>query len=361
VRYYIWRGEIMRIALIDNSRAALAMIRSCVETLPNLEVIEFQSPRKALTDASFTQFDFVLTDYEMRAMNGIEFIRLLRELPSYRDVPIIMLTSIDDQDVCIEALQAGATDFIRKPFRSVELARRIENLLALRNAQLHLQDRARMLGGAVELAKHALVNREEEIIWRLARAIEARDGATGEHVTRVAKISFLIAQSMGLPETRCRTIYMAAPLHDVGKIGIPDSILTKPGRLTAEEITVMRRHVDIGVKILENGTSDLLRVAEIIAGGHHERWDGTGYPKGLSKLEIPLEARIAAVADVFDAMCTNRSYKLAWPIEDAKREIILGSDKLYDPQCVTAFENCWPQIATLYSEMQSESPEEHKP
>lgn len=345
----------MRIALIDDSRSALAIIRSCVESLSNLEIVEFRSPRKALTEASFTQYDMIVTDYDMPSMNGIELIRLLRELPTYRDVPMIMLTSIDDQDICIDALQAGATDFIRKPFRAVELARRLENLLALRNAQLQLQDRARMLGGAVELAKHALVNREEEIIWRLARAIEARDGATGEHVTRVAKICLLMAQAMGLPESRCRTIYMAAPLHDVGKIGIPDAILTKPGRLTAEEITVMRRHVDIGVKILSNGTSDLLRVAEIIAGGHHERWDGTGYPKGIAGLDIPLEARIAAVADVFDALCTNRSYKLAWPIEDAKREIIQESDTLYDPQCVQAFERCWPEITKLYSEFSIET------
>jgi putative two-component system response regulator len=343
----------MRIALIDDSRSALALIRSCVETLPNLEITEYSSPRKALTDASYTQFDFILTDYDMPTMNGIELTRYIRELPSYRDVPIIVLTSIDDHDVCVEALEAGATDFVRKPFRTVELARRIENLLALRNAQLHLQDRARMLGGAVELARHALVNREEEIIWRLARAIEARDGATGEHVTRVAKICFLMAQEMGLPETRCRTIYMAAPLHDVGKIGIPDAILTKPGRLSAEEITVMRRHVDIGVKILENGTSDILRVAELIAGGHHERWDGTGYPKGIAGLDIPLEARIAAVADVFDALCTNRSYKLAWPIEDAKQEIIKGKDSLYDPKCVEAFERAWPEVVELYRNIPS--------
>lgn len=338
----------MRIGLIDDSRSALALIAKCLEALNDVDIIQFSNPLKALSDANFTQFDLFITDYDMPSMNGIELISSLRELKNHRDIPIIMLTSNSSEEICIEAFNAGATDFVRKPFSNVELLKRTQNLLALRQAQLHLQDRARMLGGAVELAKHALVNREEEIIWRLARAIEVRDGATGEHVIRVAKICYLMAQVMGLSEARCRIIYLAAPLHDVGKIGIPDSILTKNDRLTSEEITVMRRHVDIGVKILENGTSDLIRVAEVIAGGHHERWNGTGYPRGLIGTNIPIEARIAAVADVFDALCTSRTYKAAWSIENARDEIRRGSDTLYDPACVEAFDTVWIDIVELY-------------
>ncbi|MDO5896947.1 HD-GYP domain-containing protein, partial [Agrobacterium sp. Azo12] len=141
-----------------------------------------------------------------------------------------------------------------------------------------------------------------------------------------------------------------APLHDVGKIGISDSVLLKPGRLTPEEITEMRRHVEIGVQILEKGTSDLVRIAEAVAGGHHEKWDGTGYPKGITGENIPIEARIVAIADVFEALCSERPYKRAWPIEEARDHIIAQSGLHFDPACVTAFENQWSRIASLMAQ-----------
>ena len=233
------------------------------------------------------------------------------------------------------------------PSIPTELQARVANLLTLRAAQVELADRANWLAREVELATAHLLAREEEIIWRLARAIEYRDGDTGEHVSRVAQISQLIAAGIGLSPQRCRTIYLAAPLHDIGKIGIADAILGKPGKLTPEEVAIMREHVTIGARILENGSSELIRTAELIAQSHHERWDGAGYPDRLSGTDIPVEARVVAIADVFDALCSERPYKTAWPIEKAYAEIVACSGTHFDPACVAAFCAKWPEIEAI--------------
>lgn len=339
----------MRIALIDDSRSALMEFQRCLAGLPDVTSEPYLSPLKALQAAAKTQFDAVICDYTMPDLDGIEVIRRLRKQKAYGLVPIIMVTSRDDRNIRIQAVEAGATDFIQKPFESVELAARVRNLLSLRRAQSELSDRAQFLSAAVALATQALRAREEEIIWRLARAIEYRDGNTGEHISRVATISRLIAEELGFDDERCRTIYLAAPLHDIGKIAIPDVILGKPGALTAGEYREMQRHVEIGAAILSNGTSDLVNVAEKIAAHHHEKWDGTGYPNGLAGTDIPLEARIVAVADVFEALCTERPYKQAWPVERAFQEIVAGAGKHFDPACVHAFQRRWPDIAALMS------------
>jgi putative two-component system response regulator len=256
-----------------------------------------------------------------------------------------MVTS--DKSVRIDAIRAGATDFLNKPFDPTELQARVANLLALRQAQVDLDEKATWLAREVERATAHLLAREEEVIWRLARAIEYRDGDTGEHVSRVAVISQHIAEGIGLNAQRCRTIYLAAPLHDIGKIGIADAILSKPGKLTPEEMTIMRTHVTIGARILESGTSELIRAAELIAQSHHERWDGTGYPARLAGADIPIEARIVAIADVFDALCSERPYKAAWPADKAYAEIIASSGTHFDPACVAAFRAKWPQIRRI--------------
>lgn len=304
-------------------------------------------PSEALERCRDAQYDLVLVDHIMPEMDGIQFTSALRALEPYRLVPIVMVTSDVDRNIRIEAIRAGATDFVNKPFDPTELQARVANLLTLRAAQVALADRANWLAREVELATSHLLAREEEIIWRLARAIEYRDGDTGEHVSRVAQISQLIAAGIGLSPARCRTIYLAAPLHDIGKIGIADAILGKPGKLTPDEFQIMRSHVTIGARILEGGSSDLIRTAELIAQSHHERWDGTGYPDRLSGIDIPVEARVVALADVFDALCSERPYKPAWPIEKAYAEIIACSGTHFDPACVAAFQANWAEIETI--------------
>lgn len=337
----------MHVLIIDDSRSSLAFLSQTIGQLEGCEAEAFLKPSAALQRASEMQFDLVVVDNIMPEMDGLEVTRRLRGMATYRLVPIIMVTSDVEPGLRLQAIAAGATDFVNKPFDPVELQARARNLLALRQAQIELSDRAQWLANAVEDATSALIAREEEVIWRLARAIEYRDGDTGGHVSRVAVISRIIAEAIGLSADRCRIIYLAAPLHDIGKIGIADAILGKPGKLTSGEMETMRQHVTIGARILEKGSSDLIRVAELIAQSHHERWDGTGYPDRLSGEDIPIEARIVAIADVFDALCSTRPYKTAWPIEKAYEEIVRCSGAHFDPKCVEAFTAQWPQIETI--------------
>lgn len=337
----------MRILIIDDSPAMLAALKGVIGAVEDCCVETCSTPEEALDRCEECQFDLVLVDHAMPGMTGIEVIQHLRGRDTYRHVPTIMITGEVDQDVRVKAFQAGATDFLAKPFDPTELRARVRNLLALRQAQVELSDRAAWLAREVLAATRHLVEREEEIIWRLGRVLEYRDGGTGAHVSRVAAICKLIAEALGLPSSRCQAIYLAAPLHDIGKIGIPDAILAKAGRLTEKEIAVMREHVAIGVNILDKGRSDLVRTAATITAGHHEKWDGTGYPAGLAGEDIPVEARIVAVADVFDALCSDRPYKPAWPIEEAYAEILAGSGRHFDPACVAAFQARWPEIVEI--------------
>ncbi len=335
----------MRMLIVDDSRSSLALIGSIVKEAVTASIELCLNPLEALDLCQDHQFDLIIVDHIMPEMDGVAFTAALRSRPAYRIVPIVMVTSDHDKNVRIEAIKAGATDFLHKPFDPTELQARVANLLALRHAQVELADRAQWLTREVERATAHLLAREEEIIYRLARAIEYRDGDTGEHVSRVAQISQLIGEGIGLSPDRCRMIYLAAPLHDIGKIGIADAILSKPGKLTPEEMAIMREHVSIGARILERGSSELIRTAELIAQSHHEKWDGTGYPDQLSGTDIPIEARIVAIADVFDALCSERPYKAAWPIEKAYAEIIRCSGAHFDPTCVAAFRAKWPEIS----------------
>ncbi|MDB5529319.1 MAG: response regulator [Devosia sp.] len=343
----------MRVLIVDDSRSSLAMIASIVHEAVTAQIDTCQHPLEAIKRAQSQQYDLVLVDHIMPEKDGVEVTTALRAMDSYRLVPIIMVTSDMDKKIRLEAFGAGVTDFVNKPFDPTELQARVVNLLALRQAQVELADRATWLSREVDQATRHLLEREEEVIWRLARAIEYRDGDTGEHVSRVALISQLIAAGIGLSPQRCRTIYLAAPLHDIGKIAIADAILSKPGKLTPEEMAVMREHVTIGARILENGSSDLIKTAELIAQSHHERWDGAGYPDKLSGTDIPIEARVVAIADVFDALCSQRPYKKAWPIEKAYAEIITCSGTHFDPTCVAAFRDKWSEIQMI---MQGELP-----
>lgn len=337
----------MRVLIVDDSRSSLAFLTQTISQLEGCEPESFIKPAAALARCGEVQFDLVVVDNIMPEIDGLEVTRRLRALDAYRLVPIIMVTSDVEPGLRLQAIAAGATDFLNKPFDPIELQARARNLLALRKAQIELADRAQWLAAAVEDATRDLVAREEEIIWRLARAIEYRDGDTGGHVSRVAVVSRIIGEAVGLTPERCRILYLAAPLHDIGKIGIADAILGKPGKLTPEELAIMREHVSIGARILEKGGSDLIRIAELIAQSHHERWDGTGYPDRLSGTDIPIEARIVAIADVFDALCSTRPYKAAWPVEKAYDEIVRCSGSHFDPKCVEAFVSQWPQIERI--------------
>lgn len=340
-------GVTVQVLIVDDSRSSLALLGSIVREIVGEEVELCLNPLEALKLCSAQQYDLLLIDHIMPEMDGVELTRQLRGRDAYRTVPMIMVTSDVDKTVRIEAIQAGANDFLTKPFDPIELQARVNNLLALRRAQVELADHANQLAREVQRATAHLLAREEEIIWRLARAIEYRDGDTGEHVSRVAQICQVIAGGLGLSAEQCRMIYLAAPLHDIGKIGITDAVLNKPGKFTPEEMALMREHVNIGASILADADSDLIRTAALIAQSHHEKWDGSGYPHRLVGEAIPIEARIVALADVFDALCSVRPYKRAWTLEEAYAEITRCSGTHFDPACVAAFQAQWPEICAI--------------
>ncbi|XYD09843.1 HD domain-containing protein [Methylobacterium sp. NMS12] len=224
---------------------------------------------------------------------------------------------------------------------------RLRNLVRLASAVRHLDELASKMAGEIDRATRRLREREAEIIFRLALAVEYRDNDTGDHTWRVARYSQIIAEAMGLPEEFCRRLYLAAPLHDVGKVAVPDGILLKKGRLDEAEFAVIRTHPVVGRKILGESGSELICLAAEIAEAHHEKWDGSGYPHGLSGEAIPLSARIVAVADVFDALTTVRPYKAAMPFDEALRCIQDDSGRHFDPACVVTFTAAWDAVLSV--------------
>lgn len=340
----------MRVVIVEDNSTNLAVLCGIVGNMNGVTCAGFAEPGEALADLMSQPCDLAIIDFLMPQMNGIELIQAMRSLPQHAHVPVIMITADADRALRLDAISKGATDFLAKPVDPIELRSRVANLLALRAAQNALASRANTLAREVAQATEHLQRREEEIVYRLARAIEFRDNETSEHVGRVAAVSRLIAEELQQDEAFVRVLYLAAPLHDVGKIGVPDAILNKPGKLDPEERKLMQTHATIGAEILANGDSDLVRMAAAVAAGHHERWDGKGYPYGLSGTHIPLAARITAVADVFDALCSERSYKPAWPIQVARQEIVRCAGSHFDPECVAAFDRAWAGIEALYTD-----------
>ena len=333
--------------LVDDSRSVLDFLKRHIEAEGLVEATTFLDPVEALACARERVFDLVLVDYEMPHMDGISFIRTLRTLPGCADIPIAMVTSQQTDDIKMKALQAGATDFLPKAPQSVEMTVRLRNLIQLGAAVRKLNDRAAHLASEVAAATRKLGEREEEIILRLALAVEYRDNDTGEHTLRVARYSRIIAEQLGLPDRLCRDIYLAAPLHDVGKVAIPDNILLKPGKLTDEEMAVIRTHAVIGERILAGSSCELIQLGAQIAAGHHERWDGAGYPNGLKADQIPVAARVVAVADVFDALTTRRPYKEPMPLDAARDYLVQNRGRQFDPACVEAFLSRWDEVVRI--------------
>lgn len=327
----------MKIAIVDDNRTNLVLMRGLMHQLPGNESIEFTDSVEALSWCTTQDPDLVIVDYMMPKMDGLEFIQAFRNHEGSASVPMLMVTASHETEVRIKALELGANDFLTKPVDRMEILVRVRNMLALRQGQKALSDRATWLAGEVAKATGEIVQRERDTILRLARAAEHRDPETGGHILRMAHYSRLIARNMGLSDEEQELLLTAAPMHDVGKVATPDSILLKPGRLTDNEMAIMRQHAFIGHEILKGSESTLLQMAASIAYSHHEKFDGTGYPRRLKGEEIPLMGRIVAVADVFDALTSERPYKKAWDFEQAANFLRDNVWSHFDPVCVAAF------------------------
>ncbi|GJD51903.1 Cyclic di-GMP phosphodiesterase response regulator RpfG [Methylobacterium crusticola] len=293
--------------------------------------------------------DLVLVE-DHPALDGFGLVHALRRRPHLARTSMMLLAAGDPAATRRRGLEAGATDVVLPPFDGFDLQIRGRNLVALARAQGAAEAQARTLAGEVERAVAESHERERETIRRLMLAAETRDDQAGDHLTRVAGCVIAIADGLGLPEQEANDIALASTMHDIGKIGVADSILRKPGPLTEPERAEMMQHALRGYRMLSDSPSRLLRLAAEIALTHHERWDGTGYPQGLKGAAIPLPGRITAVADVFDALISARVYKPGWPLERARRFLEEQSGSHFDPDCVQAFLSRWDEIVALVEE-----------
>jgi putative two-component system response regulator len=337
----------VKAVLIDDSTVNVTLLRVLARQVPDCDTVEFTDPHLALQWCQANDHDLIVMDYMMPGLDGLALIKALRQSPRSLEVPILMLTASHDDEVRYEALSRGANDFLTKPVDRLEFLARVRNLLALRRAQRELADEAERLKAEVDRATKEVIERENDTIFRLSRAAEYRDPETGAHVLRMAHYSRLIAQRLGLPDVFSELLFHAAPMHDIGKVGTPDNILLKPGKLTDDEMVIMRQHAEIGHEILRDSPSPVLQMAAIIALSHHERFDGSGYPQSLIGDDIPLAGRIVAVADVFDALTSERPYKRAWPVEEAMSYMREQGGKHFDPKCVEAFFEDMPEVLRI--------------
>ncbi len=339
------------VLIVDDQSTSRTILSHVVKNInPTIKIIEKHNPEQALEWATQHTADLVFVDYVMPEMNGGDFIKLLKTLPKYESVPVVMITIKKDAETRYEALDAGVADFISKPVDVHECTARTRNLLTMRQQHISLQNKSALLESLVKAATVEIRAREKETLMRLARAGEHKDYDTAMHLHRMSLYSRALAEAIGLSEEEAEVIELSSPLHDIGKIGIPDSILLKKGPLDEQELKSMRRHPLIGYEILENSPSKYLQKGGEIALAHHERFDGTGYPYNLKGADIPLAARIVAIADVFDALTSVRPYKEAWSVDRAFEYIQNESGKHFDPELVSAMVGIRSRVEKILAE-----------
>jgi putative two-component system response regulator len=327
-----------RILIVDDDESNVQLLEGLLDIGGYDFVRSAMGGKEALEQAEKFLPDLILLDLQMPGIDGYHVLeKLRRDLSSAVYLPILVVTADATRSARKKALELGASDFLTKPVDATEILLRIKNFLTMRALSHEANERNIDLEEKVRERTHELELTQIEIVQRLAMAGERRDDETGEHTKRVGELSATIANSMGLAKRTVQLIRLAAGLHDLGKIGVPDSILLKPGKLTKDEYSDMQTHCRSGAMILAGSQSPLLQMAERIAMSHHERFDGTGYPCGLAGKDIPIEARIVSVADVFDALTHSRPYKEAWDVSAAIGEICSKSGSQFDPEVIRAF------------------------
>ncbi|MEN9455310.1 MAG: hypothetical protein RL210_829 [Pseudomonadota bacterium] len=337
----------MDVVIVDDNEINVTLLRHLVKAIEDTKAITFTDSAAGLQYCLENDPDLVVIDYMMPPPDGMAFIQAFRAHPGRKNTPLLMITANQDAEVRHRALTLGASDFLTKPVDKNEFRARATNMLLLRKSQKQLADRAAWLAEEVAKATNEVLVRERETIIRLSKAAEYRDPETGAHILRMANYSQVIARNLCLSEADQTLLLDAAPMHDIGKVGTPDHILLKPGRLDPEEMDIMRQHASIGYDILKGSPSPLLQKAAVIALTHHEKFDGSGYPNNLKAQDIPIDGRIVAVADVFDALTSERPYKKAWPVDDAVKFMHENSGSHFDPVCIEAFFRNWDEIMAI--------------
>ena len=348
-----------KVMIIDDEMLVIKVVKRYLSAEGYANFVMVDDSRQALEKIWEEQPDVILSDIHMPEVSGLDILRARQKNAKLTSIPVLILSGSSGNEVMREALELGATDFLAKPVDPYALSLRVQNALIVKRHHDHLASYALDLEEQVSRRVKQLEDSREQIVHCLARAAEYRDNETGEHIIRVGKYCRVIAEELGFPEKYCREIELGAQLHDVGKIGIPDSILLNPGRLTSEEFDVMKTHCGVGLEIMEplsqqdgervrshassggfimeSVDSPMLQLAASIARTHHEKWDGTGYPGKLAGEAIPIEGRICCVADVFDALCSERPYKPKFPLKKCLEIMLSERGTRFDPKVLDAF------------------------
>ncbi len=346
------------ILVVDDEATIVYLLENVLKAEGYTNVVSTSDPREVERLYEEQQSDLILLDIYMPYLNGFEVMERLKRRYGHDLAPILVLTGQNTQEFRVEALQGGARDYVTKPFDRYELSVRVHNLLDARLAHKCLLDQNALLETRVLERTRQLQDTRLQVVRRLGRAAEYRDNETGMHILRMSKISALLAREIGLDDEQCELLLHASPMHDIGKIGIPDHILLKPGKLNADEWVIMKSHAQIGADILAGDDSEMMVMASEIALAHHEKWDGSGYPNGLSGEQIPLVGRIVAIADVFDALTSVRPYKKAWPVEKALEFMKKETGHHFQPLLVEQFMANIPEILEINA-MYAEPDEQH--
>lgn len=351
--------ERARILVVDDEDRNRRLLSAMLMPL-GYQVFLAENGHDALAKIPEVRPDVILLDIMMPGLNGYDVARKVKNDPELSRIPVVMVTALSDVADRVKALDAGADDFLTKPVDAVELRARLKSLVKVKAYNDHMVNYQKELEAEVARRTDELRQAFERVksasldtILRLSRAAEYRDEDTGAHIKRMSNYASRIALAMRLTAEEAESILYAAPMHDIGKIGIPDRILLKPAALTDSEWIIMRRHTEIGAGILEGSDAAFIQLGAVIALSHHEKWDGTGYPKGLKGEDIPLAGRITAIADVFDALTSRRPYRNHdFTTEEARNYIEDGAGTHFDPSAVQAFVSCWDEIMTVKEHFQ---------
>lgn len=341
----------LSILIVDDNRTNLALMDMLVRKLPNCTTQLYTDPLALLDGLSTVEFDVAIFDYQMPKINGLELTRSVRAHSRLAAKPIVIVTVDQDSGIREEALKAGAVDCLHKPIEPVEFKTRLSALVRPSELPRPVPSQPGWTWTSQSGESAGLRSGEEDLVSAFARAAGYKDREAPLHTTRVACYCAILASHLGLPEEACAELRLAAPLHDIGKVGLRDDVLSNRGFLTEEQRRHMAEHTRIGHAILSGGRSSVLKLAAEIALTHHERWDGSGYPQGLKGEQIPLSGRIAAVADVFDALTSVRPYKCAWSLNNAFNYLNEHAGEHFDPNCVAAFQVGREEVAAVMSLM----------
>jgi putative two-component system response regulator len=338
-----------KILIADDHPANVMLLDKILKINGFSETLSITDSRDIMKAFNKFQPDLLLLDLKMPYLDGFDILRSLNEEMNTSYLPVIVISAQDDMTNRLKALEMGAQDFISKPFNNSEVMLRVSNFLDLQFYNNNIKNKNIILEKSIQKKNDELNRMQDEVMNRLLRAIEFRDHETGDHINRISEYTTIIAKGLGLLEENIDKLTYASLMHDIGKIGVPDEVLNKPGTLNNSEWEQMKTHTVKGAEILENSGSKVIQLAEQIALTHHEKWDGTGYPEGLSGTNIPLSGRIVAIVDVFDALMSERPYKKAWKFEAAVNYLQEQSGKHFDPDVVKAFFENLPEIKKVLS------------